>query len=154
MGLAFEDFVVGQVHQLGSVVVDAEEVVAFATRYDPQPFHVDAAAAAATPFGGLVASGWHTCAMFMRLYVDGMLAGSTSQGSPGVEELRWLAPVRPGMRLTGTVRVLEVAASTRRPGRGTITTDSELTADDGTVVLRLRARGLFGTRAAPGPARS
>jgi len=69
-----------------------------------------------------------------------------------VEELRWLAPVRPGMRLTGTVRVLDVAASTRRPGRGTVTTDSELVAEDGTVVLRMQARGLFGTRAAVPPA--
>jgi len=152
MGMAFEDFAVGQVHDLGSVVVEEAEVLAFAERYDPQPFHTDPVAAAASPFGGLIASGWHTCAMFMRLYVDRLLAGSTSQGSPGVEELRWLAPVRPGMRLTGTVRVLDVAASTRRPGRGTVTTDSELVAEDGTVVLRMQAFGLFGTRAAVPPA--
>jgi len=145
-GMAFEDFAVGQVYELGSVVVDADEIVAFASRYDPQPFHLSEAGGAASPFRGLVASGWHTAAMFMRLYVEALLAGSTSQGSPGVEELRWLAPVRPGMRLTGRSQVLEATPSARVPGRGTVTLASSLSAEDGTVVMTLRARGLFGRR--------
>ena len=145
-GRAFEDFAVGQVHEIGSVTVDANEVVAFAERYDPQPFHLSEAGGAASPFGGLVASGWHTAAMFMRLYVDGLLRGSTSQGSPGVDALRWLAPVRPGTRLSGRVTVTDVRPSATRPDRGTVTLDCELVDEDGTVVLRFVARGLFGRR--------
>jgi len=142
----FEDIRAGDVIELGSVEVTREEVVAFASRYDPQPFHVDEEAAARSPFGGLIASGWHTAAMFMRLFVDGILTGSASLGSPGVEELRWLHPVRPGDVLTGRVRVLETRPSERNPTRGTVITESEALNQDGEVVMRMRARGFFGRR--------
>ena len=92
----FEDFLVGDVIDLGSVEVTEAAIIEFAREFDPQPFHIDPEAALETPFGGLIASGWHTCALFMRLMCDGMLNDSSSQGSSGMEELRWLKPVRPG----------------------------------------------------------
>jgi acyl dehydratase len=147
---SFEDFRPGEVQQLGEVEVTRDEIVEFASRYDPQPFHLDEEAAARSPFGGLVASGWHTAALFMRLFVDGILRDSASLGSPGVEELRWLAPVRPGDVLTGRVRVLETRASERDPRSGTVITESEALNQDGTVVMRMRARGFFARRAVEG----
>lgn len=142
----FEDFRPGEVQELGRVEVTRDEIVEFASRYDPQPFHLDEEAAARSPFGGLIASGWHTAALFMRLFVDGILRESASLGSPGVEELRWLAPVRPGDVLTGRVRVLETRASERDPRRGTVITESEALNGEGTVVMRMRARGFFARR--------
>ena len=88
--LTFDDFEAGTVYPLGSVDVDEAEVLEFAGRFDPQPFHTDPVAAAETHFGGVVASGWHTCSMCMRLFVDGLLRDTTSMGSPGVDEIRWL----------------------------------------------------------------
>jgi acyl dehydratase len=143
----FEDIRPGDVTQLGSVEVTRGEIVEFASRYDPQPFHLDEEAAAHSPFGGLVASGWHTAAMFMRLFVEGILRDSASLGSPGVEQLRWLHPVRPGDVLTGRVRVVETRPSARNPTRGTVITESEALNQDGEVVMRMRARGFFGRRA-------
>lgn len=145
MTLHFEDFTPGDSFDLGAVRIDGDEMVAFARRFDPQPFHVDPEAAARTPFGGLIASGWFTGSLFMRLYVDRVLADSTSQGSPGLTELRWLAPVRPGDVLTGRLDVLEVAPSASRPGRGTVLLSGELLRD-GEPVLRTTFRGLFGRR--------
>jgi acyl dehydratase len=142
----FEDFADGDEVELGSKTVTREEIVAFAREFDPQPFHVDDDAAALSPYGGLIASGWHTTAMFMRLYVDAILLDSASLGSPGVEELRWLKPVRPGDTLTGRSRVLSTKPSERDPKRGTVFSESELVNQDGEVVMRLRARGLFGRR--------
>ncbi len=142
----FEDFEAGEVRELGSYVVSRDEIVAFARSYDPQPFHLEEEAGARSPFGGLVASGWHTAAMFMRLFVEGILLESASLGSPGVEELRWLRPVRPGDVLTGRVRVLETRPSARDPGRGTVITESEVLNQDGEVVMRMRARGFFARR--------
>jgi acyl dehydratase len=142
----FEDFAPGEVRELGSYAVTRDEIVAFARSYDPQPFHLEEEAGARSPFGGLVASGWHTAAMFMRLFVEGILLGSASLGSPGVEELRWLRPVRPGDVLTGRVRVLETRPSERNPGRGTVITESEALNQQGEVVMRMRARGFFARR--------
>ena len=142
----FEDFAVGQTFDLGSRKLEADEIVAFAREYDPQPFHTDERAAAATPFGGLIASGWHTAAVFMRLYCDGLLNDTASLGSPGVDELRWLHPVRPGDTLTGSLTVLETRPSSTRPNRGTILLGCSLTNQDGVEVLTMRARGLFGRR--------
>lgn len=141
----FEDFVVGEVIDLGTAVVDEAEMLAFSRRFDPQPFHVDPVAAVDTPFGGIIASGWFTASLFMRLYVDAVLADATSQGSPGLSELRWLAPVRAGDVLAGRLTVLDSAPSTSRPGRGTVTLRGELLRD-GSVVLRTEFRGLFGRR--------
>jgi len=103
----FEDLSEGDTASAGSRTVTAEEIVAFAERYDPQPFHVDEEAAAQSPFGGLVASGWHTAALTMRLLVDGVLSETASQGALGVDELRWHRPVRPGDELAVETEIAE-----------------------------------------------
>jgi acyl dehydratase len=144
--LYFEDFEPGQVFELGSHTVSKDEIVAFASQFDPQPFHVDQEAAADGPFGGLVASGWHTSAIWMRLWVTAVLNRSAGMGSPGVEELRWLQPVRPGDTLTGRLTVLEATPSQRRPGRGTIRSRAELVNQRGETVLGMTARGFFALR--------
>jgi acyl dehydratase len=142
----FEDFQPGEVVALGSYEVTREEIIEFARRYDPQPFHVDDDLADSGPFAGLAASGWHTAAMFMRLFVDGILRESASMGSPGVEALRWWVPVRPGDILTGRVRVVEAYPSERRADRGTVITESEALNQEGDVVMTMRARGYFRRR--------
>ena len=147
MTLHFEDFRPGDTFDLGTAEVDKAEMLAFARRFDPQPFHVDAEAAARSPYGGIIASGWFTMAIFMRLYVDGVLANSTSQGSPGLSELRWLAPVRAGDVLTGRLTVVEAVPSATRPGRGTVVLRGELLRD-AEPVMRSTFRGLFGRRQA------
>jgi acyl dehydratase len=144
----FEDFEPGQVFELGSHDVTEAEIVEFAERWDPQPFHTDAEAAAESVFGGLIASGWHTGAMWMRLYVDSLLGGMTSMGSPGIEELRWLAPVRPGDTLHGRLTVLETTPSERRPDRGTVRIRGEMVNGEGVVVMSMISRGHFGRRGA------
>jgi acyl dehydratase len=142
----FEDFRPGQTVELGSRTVTEEEIVAFARQWDPQPFHIDAEAARDSVFGGLIASGWHTGAMWMRLYVDSLLGDTASHGSPGVEELRWLAPVRPGDTLTGRLEVLEAVPSERRPDRGTVRIRAEMVNQDGVTVMSMTTRGHFGRR--------
>jgi acyl dehydratase len=142
----FEDFVVGETIELGSVEVTEEAIIEFAERFDPQPFHVDLAAAAESPFGGLIASGWHTCSMYMRLMCDGMLLDSSSQGSAGMEELRWWAPVRPGDTLSARFTVRSVKRSETKPRRGTVIFLSEMLNQHGVVVLSMTGRGLYGTR--------
>jgi acyl dehydratase len=146
--MSFEDFEPGQTFEFGGVTVDADEIVEFARRYDPQYFHVDPDAAAEGPFGGLIASGWHTAGLFMRMYVDAILAQSVSMGSPGVEEIRWLVPVRPGDTLRGRATVLEATPSAKRADRGTIRARFETLNQDDEVVMTMVARGLFGRRAA------
>ncbi len=143
--LYFEDFWAGQVVELGSHTVTEEEIVAFARQWDPQPFHVDPEAAKETVFGGLIASGWHTGAIWMRCYVDTLL-GPASQGSPGIEELRWPAPVRPGDTLASRLTVLETTPSERRPDRGTLRIRGEMVNQDGVTVLSMVSRGHFGRR--------
>ena len=145
-GHTFEDFEPGQVYELGSRTVTEEEIVEFACQFDPQPFHLDPEAAKQSVFGGLIASGWHTGAMWMRLYVDAMLASGSGRGSPGVEELRWLAPVRPGDTLTGSLTVLDVKPSATRPDRGTVRIRAEMTNQDGVTVMTMTSRGHFGRR--------
>jgi acyl dehydratase len=142
----FEDFQIGEVTELGPIDVSEEEIVEFAARYDPQPFHIDPVAAKSSPFGGLIASGWHTTALFMGMFVRGILLDSASMGSPGVEEIRWTAPVRPGDQLTARVTVTDVQPSANTPGRGTVFTTSEVFNQDETLVLRMKARGFFARR--------
>lgn len=144
--LFFEDFEVGQAFELGEKVLTKEEIVAFAEAYDPQPFHVDEEAAKGTAFGGIVASGWHTAAVWMRLYADAVLSRAESMGSPGVEELRWLRPVRPGDKLIATVTVLDAASSGSNPRRGTVYLLSEVRNGRGETVMTMKARGLFARR--------
>jgi acyl dehydratase len=144
----FDDLRVGQVIELGSCSVDRDEVLEFAHRYDPQPFHIDEAAARDSIFGGLIASGWHTGAMVMRLMVDGFLSRSASMGSPGIDELRWLKPVRPGDTLSARIVVLEVKPSTSKPDRGVARNRWEVTNQDGELVMTMNGMGLFGKRPA------
>jgi acyl dehydratase len=145
----WEDFAVGDEVVHGAREVGEAEIVRFAQEFDPQPFHVDAEAAAASPFGGLIASGWHTAAIYMGLFVRSELLRSASLGSPGVEELRWLVPVRPGDVLTGRSRVVDVWPSETNPGRGTIVGEHELVNQRGEVVFRMRARGFIARRPTP-----
>lgn len=142
----WEDFHVGDVVELGPVEVTEEEIVAFARRYDPQPFHVDAGAAKETPYGGLIASGWHTAAIFMGMFVPAVLHDSASLGSPGVDELRWTAPVRPGDRLTGRSTIVDSRPSATNPSRGTVFTQNEVFNQEETLVMTLKARGFFARR--------
>lgn len=118
----FEDYPVGSTWELGEVTPTEEQIVGFAREFDPQPFHVDADAAAASPFGGLIASGWHTAALMMRLVVDHYLSPESSLGSPGVDDLRWHAPVRPGVALRLRAEVLEARVSAGKPDRGILRT--------------------------------
>jgi acyl dehydratase len=142
----WEDFAVGDVTDIGPVAVSADEIVEFASRYDPQPFHLDDEAGKATPFGGLIASGWHTTALFMGMFVRAVLLDSASLGSPGVDEIRWTAPVRPGDVLTGRTTVTDIQPSSTNPHRGTVFTTNEVFNQDGVKVMSLKARGFFARR--------
>jgi acyl dehydratase len=142
----FEDFQVGEETAVGPVSVSEAEIVEFATRFDPQPFHVDPQAASLSPFRGLIASGWHTTALFMGMFVRAVLLDSASLGSPGVEEIRWTAPVRPGDTLSGRSIITDVQPSATNPKRGTVFTSNEVYNQDGVLVLRLKARGFFARR--------
>ena len=133
----FEDYVPGAVHDLGSVVVDEQEVVAFARQFDPQPFHLDQERAKKSAFGGLVASGWHTACMVMRLMVDHYLSEVSSEGSPGIDELRWLRPVRPGDQLLVKITILDARRSRSRPERGVVRSQIKTLNQDGQVVMHL-----------------
>jgi acyl dehydratase len=142
----FEDFQVGQVTEVGPTSVTEAEILEFAERFDPQPFHIDPEAANASPFGGLIASGWHTAALFMGMFVREILLDSASLGSPGVEEIRWTAPVRPGDTLTARSTVTDVRPSSTDPRRGTVFTANEVYNQDGVLVMKLKARGFFARR--------
>jgi acyl dehydratase len=142
----FDDYVPGTTAEFGPLRVAEDDVVDFGRRFDPQPFHVDAEAAAAGPFGGLIASGWHTCALMMRLLADQYLSPVSSLGSPGVDELRWTAPVRPGDELTLRTTVVEARPSRSKPDRGLLRTRVELANQDGDVVLSMVAMNLVRTR--------
>jgi acyl dehydratase len=146
--LTFEDFEPGQVYDLGSMVVTEDAIVDFARQFDPQPFHLDPEAAKDSVFGGLIASGWHTGAMWMRLYVDSLLVSGAGQGSSGIEELRWFAPVRPGDTLSARLIVLETTSSERHPDRGTIRIRGEMVNQDGVTVMSMVSRGRFARRSA------
>lgn len=142
MSLFFEDFRPGDVTDTGSVTVTREEIVAFARQFDPQPFHVDEEAARRSPFGGLIASGWHTASLCMRLIVALLGPGSGSLGSPGVDELRWLKPVRPGDELTVRVEVLEAIPSRSKPDRGLVRLRYTMRNQNGEDVMTMIALGL------------
>lgn len=143
----WEDIPVGEVRQLGSYTVTREEIVAFARQFDPQPFHVDEEAAQRSSFGGLVASGWQTCGVCMRLLVEGFGSeGMASMGSPGVDELRWLRPVRPGDTLSLRTEVMEKTPSSSKPDRGSVRTRQELRNQRGELVLTMVGIGIFARR--------
>jgi acyl dehydratase len=142
----FEDFVVGESLEFGSRTLTEEEIIAFAQQFDPQPFHVDPEKAVSSYYGGLIASGWHTVSTYMRLLVDGLLRDTQSLGSPGIDELRWLKPVRPGDTLQARYIVLETIPSKSRPNVGIIRSKGEMVNQNGEVVLTLIAANFFARR--------
>lgn len=144
-----DDFHDGQIIDLGSCTVSREEIIAFASQYDPQPFHTDEEAAKESIYGGLIASGWHTVALFMRLLVDGLLSRAASMGSPGVDEVRWLKPVRPGDTLRARCVVLAVVPSRSKPDRGILRTSYEMFNQSGEQVLSIKGIGMFARRLPP-----
>jgi len=142
----FEDYVPGLTAEYGPITVDGDEVVEFARRYDPQDIHTDAERAASGPFGGLIASGWQTAALMMRLYVENYLSSVASLASPGIDELRWFAPVRPGDALSVRVTVREARRSRSKPDRGLVRTQIEVRNQHGTVVMSMVAMNMLRCR--------
>lgn len=146
MTLFFEDFEVGTAREAGSRTITREEILEFARKFDPQPFHVDEEAARRSPFGGLIASGWHTAALCHSILVEEFLRdGSGSLGSPGVDELRWLKPVRPGDTLTVRTEVLAVTPSRSKPG-GLVKLRYVMWNQNGEDVMTMIANGFFRRR--------
>ena len=139
----FEDMVVGQTVPVGSRTVTEEEIHAFATAFDPQPFHVDREAAAQSIYGGIIASGWHTCSMMMKLMVDNFLKDAASLGSPGVDEIRWLKPVRAGDTLTVSTTATEARPSTSKTDRGIVATEWRAVNQNGELVATVKGMGMF-----------
>lgn len=142
----WEDLTAGTVRELGTTSVSAEEIKEFAGKYDPQPFHLDEEAGKRSLFGGLAASGWHTCALAMRLTVDNLLRDSSSLGSPGLESLKWLKPVYPGDRLSLRHTILESRPLRSRPDTGLVRSRWEMFNQDGDKVLEMEGYGMFGRR--------
>jgi acyl dehydratase len=142
----FEDCHVGLVDEFGEVVVTAEEIVEFARRYDPQTMHTNAAAAAQGPFAGLIASGWHTASMIMRLFVEHYLSKVATLPSPGLDELCWLRPVRPGDTLRVRVTVTEARRSRTKPDRGIVRSLVEVFNQNDEVVMTQRPMNLMRCR--------
>ena len=145
---AFEDFSEGATITLGAKTVNAAEIIEFASEFDAQPMHLDEEAGKASIVGGLSASGWHTCCMFMKMMCEGFLLDSTSQGSPGIDFVRWKKPVLAGDTLTGTGTVMATKQSKSKPGLGFITVQGRLVNQRGETVLELQNTGMFLTRAA------
>lgn len=139
----FDDFSVGRVLELGAITLDKEAIVGFASQYDPQPFHIDEEAALDSPFGGLIASGWHTCSALMRLMCDAYILDSASIGSPGVEQIRWLKPVRVGDTLTARVEVVESRPSRSKSDRGSVLTDLIAVNQHGQTAMTMRSWCMF-----------
>src|SRR4051794_10244229 len=133
--LYWEDFSQGSVAEYGPRLVTRDVIVAFAAEFDPQVFHLDEAAARSSTFGGLAASGWHSCALLMRIIADGFVVNSSSMGSPGVDEVKWLAPVRPGDRLSVRATVVETRASRTRPEMGLVNFPFEMFNQAGVPVM-------------------
>jgi acyl dehydratase len=145
----FEDFTEGEILELGSFSLTADEIVEFASKYDPQPMHTDLEAAGASVYGGLIASGWHTAASYMRLVVDNVLSGTASVGSPGIDQLRWLKPVRPGDELRARFQILETRPSNSRPDWGIVRSRGELLNQTDETVMTIEAVNFF-VRRPPG----
>jgi acyl dehydratase len=142
----FEDYLPGSMEDLGSVSVSEAEILEFARRYDPQDFHADPAKAAGGPFGGVIASGWHTAALMMKLLAARYLDPATSLGSPGIDELRWPAPVRPGDTLSVRVSIVEARASRTRTDRGLVHSHIEVRNQSGETVMTVKAMNLVRRR--------
>ena len=144
----WEDIKEGEVVELGSRTMEKDRMVAFAREFDPQPFHTDEKAAEASIWGGLIASGWLTGSVLMRIFYDGFLKDTASMGSPGIDELRWLKPVRPGDTLSARLTVLETAASRSKPDRGIVRSLMEVVNQHGEIVMT--TKGVNFIRRRPG----
>jgi acyl dehydratase len=142
----FEDYIPGSVLEDGSIPLSENEIIEFARRFDPQYIHTDARAAADGPFGGLIASGWHTAAVMMRLLVAHYLSHVASMASPGIDELRWVRPVRPGDSLSIRVSVLEATPSRSKPDRGMVRSFVEVLNQRGKVVMSMKAMNILRRR--------
>ena len=144
----WEDFREGHVREVGNMTVNRDDIVRFASEFDPQPFHLDEGAGERSHFGGLVASGWHTASMAMRIMCDAYLLQSSSLGSPGIDSLQWLLPVRPGDTLRVRLTVLEARPLKSRPGVGLVKSRHEVLNQHDHVVMRMEGYGMFGQRPA------
>jgi acyl dehydratase len=147
---AFEDFIPGEVTTFGAYEVTKAEVIDFASQFDPQPFHLDEEAGRASMLGGLAASGWHSCSILMRLMFDGFMNGSTSIGSPGIDEVRWLKPVFPGDVLSVRQEILEARPSASKPDRGVVRFRFQLMNQKGEVVMEQTNPIFFARRQSAG----
>lgn len=145
----FEDYYPGAVFEYGDELITREETLAFAQRYDPQDFHLDDDKARDSMFGELVASGWMTCGLWMRMAVQNLLSPCSSLGSPGVDEIRWLVPVKPGDRLSVRTKITQARSSSSRPDRGIYWQESEVLRQDGTVVATIKGMGMARKRPVP-----
>lgn len=142
----FEDFSPGEVIEFGDYLITEEEILEYARRYDPQPFHVDRKAAAESIFGGLIASGWMTGSIMMRLLVEHFISPISGMGSPGVDEVRWPKPVRAGDRLRVRITTIEVKRSQSKPDRGIIQVQQEMINQHGDTVMSLRGTSFLKCR--------
>lgn len=144
----FEDYEVGATYRLGSFTLSEPEILEFARRYDPQPFHADPAAAGASYYRGIIASGWHTGSCMMRMLVDHFLSPVSSLGSPGLDEIRWPRPVRPGDELNVTVTIEDARRSSSKPDRGVMHTAMAVTNQRGEEVMTVRGVNMMLCRTA------
>lgn len=142
----WEDFHAGKEIDLGEYEVTRDEILEFARRYDPQPFHTDEQAAKESIYGGLIASGWHTCAMMMRLLCEAVLLDAASLGSPGVDNVRWLRPVRPGDTLRGRMTIVETRPSRSKPDRGVVRSHWEVFNQEDELVMTMDGHGMYRRR--------
>jgi acyl dehydratase len=142
----FEDYTPGQVYELGTVTVSEAEIIDFARQFDPQYFHIDPEKAKSSRFGGIIASGWHTIGVTMRLYVDHFLSHVASLASPGIDEIRWPNPVRPGDILKVRVSVLEARPSGSKPDRGVVRARIEAINQRDEQVLSMIGISILGRR--------
>jgi acyl dehydratase len=145
--LHWEDFQPGAIAIYGPRLVTREEIVGFAAEFDPQPMHLDETAASTTMLGGLGASGWHTCCLLMRMIADGFILDSSSMGGPGVEEVRWLKPLRPGTRIRVRSTVLDKRTSTSRPEMGLVKFRFDVIDEAEAILTTLSTTLMFGRRA-------
>jgi acyl dehydratase len=145
-GRWFEDYAPGDIYEFGPVVIEEAEILDFGRRYDPQPFHTDPAIGADSPFGGLTASGWHTCAIMTRMLVEGLVSRLASLGSPGMEQIRWVTPVRPGDALRCRLEITSSRRSRSRPDRGIISMAITMLNQNNDVVMTCSGAGLFRVR--------
>ena len=144
----FEDFQSGAINTYGPRLVSREEIIAFAAEFDPQPMHLDEEAGRASMLGGLAASGWHTCCLMMRMANDGFILNSASMGAPGVDEVRWLAPLRPGRQISLRTTVLDTRVSSSRPEMGFVKMLFEVVDDSGVTVMTLTTSLIMSRRGA------